>query len=110
MARAAATPPPGSTARSGPPASTRNASAASTLRLLFGDRDLAGDVRATVVPVLEAVAQVELADGNRHRGGELERGRQPDVRERLAHRHRRVQIVDVQQPLRRQEVEADVVE
>ena len=54
--------------------------------------------------------QVELTDRERARQCEIERVRQPHVRKRLPHRHRRLEIVDVNQPLRRQEVEADIVE
>src|SRR5213593_216396 len=77
----------------GKPDTTDIATSSAHTSALF-DADLAGDVRAAVVVVLEAVAQVELPDGERHGEVDLEVGRQPHVRKRLTDRHRRLEIAD----------------
>src|SRR5713101_6882855 len=93
----------------GKPDTTDIATSSAHTSALF-DADLAGDVRAAVVVVFEAVAQVELPDGERHGEVDLEVGRQPHVRKRLADRHCRLEIADVHEPLGGEKVEADVVE
>src|SRR6516225_10521399 len=90
-------------------ASRAQTTSASNLTSL-GDGDLGRHVRPAVVVVIEAVVDVELPCGQRRRGLKLEYVGQPGIGKRPAHRHRRVQIVDVDEPLRRQEVKRDVVE
>src|SRR2546428_4407971 len=77
---------------------------------MSADRDLGRDVGPPVIVILERVAQVQRPDGERGANGHLEIARQPHVGKRLAHRHRRAEIVDVHEPLHRQEIEPDVVE
>src|SRR5262245_15223127 len=88
-----------------------SASSAHTSALF--DADLRRDVGTPVVRVVQRVAHVELTGGHRHSRRDFERARQPDLlvlRERLRHRHRGLDVVQVQQPLGREEIEADVVE
>src|SRR6267143_3960202 len=77
---------------------------------MSADLDCASDVGPPVIVIGELVAQVQGPDGERGANGHLEIARQPHVRKRLAHGHRRAEIVDVHEPWHRQEIEPDVVE
>src|SRR5213080_2604354 len=79
-------------AASGP--ATRVAASSAHTSALF-DADLRRHVGTPVVAVLETVAEIELADRDRHRDADVERVRQPHVGKRLRHRHRRLDVVDV---------------
>src|SRR5207302_10395944 len=68
------------------------------------------DVGLSIVVVLDRVPNIERADGERGSRVHVDGLWQPDVRKRLAHRHRRLDVVHADQPLTRKEAEIDVVE
>ena len=75
------------------------------------DRSHAPARLGLAVVVVRARARGLVAAGRqRQRGAHVDARRQPDARKRLAHRHRRGQVVQPEQPAPRQEIEAEVVE
>src|SRR5947207_5642211 len=91
-----------------PTSASATSHAATSLVLAYADFRL--DVGLPVIVVGERVVNIDRTSGKSGARGDVDVVGQPHVRKRLAHRHRGLHAVDAHEPLRGQEVEADVVE
>src|SRR6186997_3574931 len=83
-------------------------SAASTGSRPAGNADLRLHVGLAVVLVLQRVAHLDVAEGEEQSNVHVDAARQPDVRERLRHRHRRRNAVELGEPLGGEEIPAKI--